>query len=240
MKKTIHQIPVIEYDNKDLKSYKGIVFLVHGHTGTKELGNLEVIPIGFQERGYFVVSLDAYKHGERKQDPYFSNDALAITLEMPKVILHTIQDIVWLYHNVYSEISQNVIVSGISMGGHIAFQMPKYLKETKMIIPLIGSPDIWNHYHFTKKAFLKENVELANEDLKELKIEDLTDYMNVKIAAFNGAMDDVVETRFVKPFIEKLIALNHSCVHFESFDSRHEVTPSIVEAMFRFFDSACQ
>lgn len=237
MRKIIDGIPLIEYYDDTIGDYQGVVFLVHGHTGNKELYGLESLPNGFTERGYFVVSIDAYKHGERKEEPYFSNDGLLYTLAMPEVVIHTIHDIIHLYETYYKKISSRIIVTGTSMGGHIAFQMPKYYPSVDTILPFIGSPDIKNHYEKTKGSFLKDKIALVSKEIKELEINNLSPYMNVNIGVFNGSEDKVVEIEYVKPFVIELIQRNHPKIHFESFECGHTVTHEMVEAMFRFFDT---
>ncbi|MGD9909336.1 MAG: alpha/beta hydrolase [Candidatus Izemoplasmatales bacterium] len=237
MKKIIDGIPLIEYFDVTKTTYAGVVFLVHGHTGNKELYGLESLPRGFVERGYFVISIDAYKHGERKEEPYFSNDGLRYTLAMPEVVIHTIKDIIHLYNHYYKQVSPKLIVTGTSMGGHIAFQMPKYNPEVNTILPFIGSPDMKNHYEKTKGAFLQEKIALVSKEIEELEIIDLTPYMNVNIGVFNGALDTVVEIKYVQPFIDQLIDMNHPQVHFESFECGHTVPEEMVKAMFHFFDT---
>lgn len=237
MKKILDGIPLIEYFDGTKTTYAGVVFLVHGHTGNKELYGLESLPNGFVERGYFVVSIDAYKHGERKEEPYFGNDGLLFTLAMPEVVIHTIKDIIYLYEHYYKQVSPRLIVTGISMGGHIAFQMPKYYPGVNTILPLIGSPDMKNHYEKTKGSFLKEKIVQVSEEIQELEIIDLTPYMNVNIGVFNGSVDTVVEIKYVKPFVDLLIHRNHPQVHFESFECGHTVTTEMVESMFHYFDT---
>ncbi len=240
MKKYIDGVPIIEYFDETLNNYKGIVFLIHGHTGCKELKGLESIVEGFVQRGCFLVSLDAYKHGERILEPYVTKDYIEKTIAMPEVILHTIDDLVNLYRNYYKEISTHVTVIGISMGGHIAFQIPKYMPEVSVIIPLIGSPDIVNHYKVTKRDFLKERISECIDNVNRLEITDTSSYMSVKIGAFNGDLDQIVDSKFVVMFINRMIALKHHQIYYESFKSGHTVTEEMVIAMFRFFDKIVQ
>lgn len=241
MKKILFEIPVIEYYDPEQTTFKGIVFLVHGHHGNKELRGLESIPLGFMERGYFVVSVDAYKHGERIEVPYTLPDSgIDTTLAMPEVIYHTIQDIIYLFENHYQKIADKMIVLGTSMGGHVAFQMPKYYANTFMILPMIGSPDFQNHYFVTKKDILKDKIDLCKDEVNALRIDDLKPYLKTKIGIFNGIDDFIVEIRFVEPFVNKLKTLKHPNLYFESFPVGHVVNYEMVQSMFRFFDEVAK
>lgn len=235
-KKKILNVPLEEYFDETRSSYLGVVFLVHGHTGSKEFEDLQNLPIGFMKRGYFVVSIDAYKHGARIEEPYLTKSALEMSVAMPEVMMHTIQDIIGLFKNHYKRISPNLIVSGTSMGGHISFQMPSYCNEVVGIFPFIGTPDIRSHYFETKKEILGDAIDRCRNLVDALSIKELNPYMDVVIGIYNGSIDPIVESKFVRPFFDNLEAKYHPHLELKEYPVGHEVTNAMIEDMFSFFD----
>lgn len=235
-KKRVDGVPMIEYRGDSYEKVKGVIFIVHGHTGQKELGDLEKYPIHLMESGYLVLVIDAFKHGERIEEPYISQTGLDKTLAMPEVIFHTAMDIIQLYESYYQLESDNLIVSGISMGGHIAFQIPKYYPKVKTILPFIGSPDIPSHYFITKKAIIQDSMYLCKAEVEALQINDLTPYLNCNIAMMNGEQDDVVEARFAKSFYEKLTPFHQANLFYKEYPCGHRVTDEMLEDVYAFLD----
>jgi len=236
-KQRIDGIPLLEYVTDLAVTPKGIVFIVHGHTGQKELGNLEKYPIELMRRGYRVLVIDAYKHGERIEEPYLSQQAIDKTLAMPEVVFHTTMDIIHLYEKYYRQISDNLIVSGISMGGHVAFQIPKYYPFVKTILPFIGSPNIPSHYYQTKKKFLGEAIELCRKEVDALRIDDISPYLTCNIAMVNGTFDDVVEARFAKAFYDLLKPNHLASLSYKEYPCAHEVTDNMILDVLSFLDA---
>lgn len=235
-KRIVLNVPLLEYYDELLKTYKGVVFLVHGHTGNKEFYDLQSLPLGFMNRGYFVVSIDAYKHGERIEEPYLTKSSTEITLAMPEVIHHTIQDILDLFESVYSRISKTLIVSGTSMGGHIAFLIPKYYEEVTAIFPIIGTPDFRSHYYETKRAFLGEKIRLCREQVESLAITELRPYLDTVIGIYNGSEDPIVEVQYVRPFYHELLRKDHIHLEMKEYPVGHQVTEEMIHDLFDFFD----
>jgi dienelactone hydrolase len=234
--KIVDKVPLTEYFDESLNVFKGVAFIVHGHTGNKDFHDIQRYPLELMNRGYYTISLDAYKHGQRQEEPYISLPYIDKTLAMPEVIYRTVLDIIMLFENHYKKISSRLLVSGTSMGGHIAFQMPKYYPSTYAIIPLIGSPDMINHYFMTKKTFLGDKIILCKEEVKALEIDDLSPYLNCKIAFYNGTKDEVVESRFILPFYQKLLELKHPFIEYKEFECGHVVTDEMLDFMASFLD----
>ena len=60
-------IPYSEYRRVDIKS-KGLVFIQHGYESNKNKG-ADYLAINLARIGYTSVAIDAYKHGERIEEP---------------------------------------------------------------------------------------------------------------------------------------------------------------------------
>lgn len=228
-------IPLCEFRLDDPSPYKGVCYLVHGHTGSKK--DLGRIPLIFANAGWFVVAIDAYKHGLRKAYPYTESSGILHTLAMPEVIRHTCEDIVLLQESIYFAISSCVGVSGVSMGGHIAYQMPKYLANIEWIVPIIGSPDLYHHYHIGKKTILGDRISEVEDLLNELMITDLSPYRNVKMFLIGATRDSVVDYHYGLRFFATLEASGHTDIRYYAEPVGHLVSPSMEDAIESFAKS---
>ncbi|MCK7488472.1 MAG: hypothetical protein MZU97_25500 [Bacillus subtilis] len=142
--------------------------MIHGHTGNR----FDATIVRFQNElaalGFYTVALDAFRHGDRKVEPYVTLNGEAIAKAMPSVLNQTCLDIATLYRTEFVTISPIVGVLGTSMGGHVAYLLPNYLPETLISIPLIGAPDVLRHYH-TSKRFLGDAIDALFEHYPGLK-----------------------------------------------------------------------
>ncbi len=100
-----NHIPFTEYRPDIDVEIQGTFFFVHGHTCSKEPKYLGNLPLIFTRLGYLFVAIDAYRHGERKSEPYLLGNEIDKALAMPEVIEHTCSDLQYLYDNKYSKIS---------------------------------------------------------------------------------------------------------------------------------------
>jgi esterase/lipase len=222
-------VPLTEYHRDDLTEYKGVFYLIHGHTGNQN--NLGRMPGIFAAAGFMAVAIDAFQHGLRKAFPYTENDGILQTLAMPGVIKHTCEDIVSLQNEHYYQISSHVGVAGISMGGHIAFQMPKFLPSVEWIIPVIGTPDLYHHYHIGKKQFLGERIAFVDPLLAELAIPSLERYLDVNIFILGATKDGVVDYHYGKRFFEQLESMVHNHIQFYTEPVGHILSEGMADAI---------
>jgi dienelactone hydrolase len=228
----IDGIPVTEYRD-DAGTDRGVFFLVHGHTG--ERSHVADLAMRFAALGYLAVAVDAYRHGARLESPYGTGDAQAVTMAMPEVVERTCADLEHLARTEYSAFGKYSF-SGVSMGGHIAFQMPKRIAATA-IAPFIGSPDMLRHYAVTKadRIGLRE-LEILGPILNRLEIgPDYSAYRDVKIVIANGADDPVVDYRFVADFHDALVRDGHTDIALTLFPCGHEVTADMKDHVLAAF-----
>ncbi len=225
-------IPVSEYRDEAVPITRGVCFLVHGHTGRKDYGHLRTLPDKLAAIGYLVVGVDAFRHGLRKEEPYFTGTGKDQALVMPEVIEHTCLDLKRLYETVYAADHAQVACAGISMGGHIAFQMPKHL-PTAMIAPFIGSPDLYRHYAVTKQKLVGlSELENLKPRLDRLEIgPDYTAYMNTAILIQNAIDDPVVDYRYAVDFYDELVRAGHGRIDIALYPGGHEVTDDMEDAL---------
>jgi uncharacterized protein len=226
-------IPITIIHDSNFATYQGVFFLIHGHTGNRHDATIVQFQHELAALGFYTVALDAYRHGDRKEEPYVTLNGEAIAKAMPGVLDQTCQDITTLYQSEFQSISAVVGVLGTSMGGHVAYLLPNYLPATLISIPLIGAPDGLRHYR-TSKRFLGDAIEALFESLPNLKKPSPELYANRHLLQINGDKDDVVRYENALDFHGELPT--HSAVeHWFVLEScGHEITPHMHQVVAEF------
>lgn len=235
MKTKIHQTPVDIAIRSDLDTIDKVVYLVHGHTGNKEDFTIRRFQNLFAELGFEAVALDASRHGEQLAYPYTSKDTfIEQQLAMPEVLLETLDQIKAIHQSHYQDHVRFAGILGISMGGHIAYLLPKWIPGIQFIIPLIGAPDVSVHYQRTKSAFLKDRISECSHALDQLTLPDRSIYQNIHILQINGTHDDVVHYENSFNFHTDLPKPNQREHWYVLEEVGHTVTESFVETVDAF------
>jgi uncharacterized protein len=220
----INGIPVSEY-HPESSEPKGVIFMIHGHTCSKEPRFLGNFPNEINRAGFLLVAIDAYRHGLRIAEPYMTGTDLDKAMAMPEVILKTCEDLAFLYEQEYHKIGGKLGFIGISMGGHVVFQMPKYLPNIEYLMPIIGAPDLKRHYYDSKAAVLGNHRLCELEDWWDvLSVSPLAYSKNMKVLIIEGEFDTIVDHRNAKTFFEKLERLGYESVNYCLFPVAHETT----------------
>ncbi len=229
---TINEIPIIECYPEEAKSIKGVFFIVHGHTCSKELYYFGKLPERLTNLGFLVVSIDAYKHGLRMEEPYQSGQDYEKTMAMPEVIKKTAIDLSNLYLNHYIDFAGKLGFLGISMGGHIVYQMPKYLHKIDFLIPLIGAPDLKRHYQDMKASFLGQaRMNELSSILVELENSDSIYDPSSKMLIIEGTQDNVVTYKNAYDFYTRMHDSGHLNIHYKDFPVGHTVTEEMEQTI---------
>jgi dienelactone hydrolase len=229
----LYTIPLIEY-RPVIKKPKGLFIIIHGHGSNKEEGVGE-FPKILTNMGYMVVSIDAYKHGERKEEPYISNNLREVAIAMIDVVIQTTKDVLTLFNKHYSKLFPIFHIIGISMGGHIAYQLPKYTQKVQTIIPIIATPDLLKHYEISKKTIIGEFSSELTTKLQGLSLQkDLYLYQSIAILAINGSHDNVVSNQYSKAFIRELLKKGHHKAHYKEYECGHTVVKEMKDDMILF------
>lgn len=214
---------------------RGVFFLIHGHTGNRQDRTIVRFAEELANRGYASVAMDAYRHGDRKQEPYVSLDGTAIAKTMVNVLEQTCLDIKTVYDDLYRPLGLHVGVLGTSMGGHIAYLLPGVLPETTISVALIGAPDVPRHYH-RSKAWLGEAIEPLFQDRRISLIADPAWYRTRHLLQINGDKDDVVRYENALDFHGELPS-SKDIEHWFILEScGHEITESMHQALREFLD----
>lgn len=226
-------IPMNEYRLPDKKEYRGLLFVVHDFMSSKDHG-LGLLPKRIAELGYKVVALDAYKHGMRKEPPFTNGLEIQKKMAMLEVVNQTALDIKFLYDNFYRNEFDNVGVIGVSMGGMVAFQMPRIMEDIKCLVSFNGTPDMKALFHdrgykHMMKDLSDQEKEVAEEYFEKL---DLSDYMerydSIHIFATNGKNDVIVNKNSSKSFFNTLDASDNRDVTQKIYRANHELTEDMI------------
>jgi len=224
----VEGIPITEYFKNDTP-IKNVMFFIHGHGSNKQFG-VGRFPEKIAQEGILVVTLDAFKHGLRIEEPYISGNGKKMAIAMIEVIERTTQDILRLFETRYEHRFSNYHVLGISMGGHIAFQSARASEKSSILIPIIGSPDLKGHYIASKKDLLGDDLFKIIPDLEKLDLmESLDVFIGKKLFILNGSKDQIVLDRFSIKLREELAKANHPDVIYRSYECGHEVTEEMEE-----------
>ncbi|MEC9485138.1 MAG: hypothetical protein UMR38_04620 [Candidatus Izemoplasma sp.] len=217
----IQGIPLIEYLPE--KKPKGLTFIQHGYESNKVRGT-EYLAMNVARLGYHVVSIDAYKHGDRLEEPFISQSGYFRLKEAFHVIEHTADDILKLFNTAFKHY-ETFDILGISLGGMVAYLLATKTDKINRLLPIISTPD------FHKQAYYA--ISSAGIDTEKFFTQDKLDYIKSidpilkrnewqynELAIFVSENDDEVPPRPSLKFIK-----HHQDMidQFFLYDCRHNV-----------------
>ena len=214
---------------------KGLVIIQHGFESNKNRG-ADYLAVNLARLGYKAVSIDAYKHGERIEEPYISDEEYKRFEEAFDVIDRTSDDIVKIYNDLFKNEFPEYDLIGVSMGGMIAYNVSIRSKHIRNLIPVISTPMIDD---FARWLIDKEgNVEYyqAYEQMSELisKIDPVDKFEQLcfkKMFILTGDKDDVVPHKFSEEYITK----HHTKdIRFKLYDEGHSVNKNMQREILEF------
>ncbi len=232
--KKYKSIPFCEYFLEE-GCNKTLVFIQHGFQSNKEYGS-DFLALTLARKGHRVIALDAYKHGERIEEPYITqSDALRYS-EIFHVVDQTSSDIVELYKEKYSKEYSAFDMIGVSMGGFIAYSVALKTDKVNKLVPTITTP------MFSKLARTRHNVPDVNEYLDEISPHlDFVDTIDVhskkenlkyqELFIVSGERDPIIPVEDSKVFFDQL---NDPRARIQVFDEVHEVNREMQKAIFDF------
>ena len=142
----IGEIPTLILFKDGIKkaAANGTIIFYHGFASTKEAGNKELESL--MNEGYLVIAVDNVGHGERRYidfDNRFSNEIVKFDDMFTEAVLETAQEVSLIIDYVVLDLApkaKKFAVSGISMGGYIAFRAILCDYRISVAIPILGSP----------------------------------------------------------------------------------------------------
>lgn len=233
----IDQIPVLEYYQEGI-TYKSLVFIQHGYESTKEYGS-DYLALTLARNGYFVVAIDAYKHGERIAEPYLTGTEKERLDEAFVVIKRTGLDIIRLHHNHYAKRFPTFDMIGISLGGMVAYYLATKTTKLNTLIPVISTPDF--HYqavHTVEQAGLDVDTYFDDDKLDFIAAinpfpkHDSMQYNSMHI--FVGTNDPIVPYGASQVFYETYHTKNDT---YHEYEVDHNVPRSMQLDIFATLDS---
>jgi hypothetical protein len=213
-----------------------VFFLVHGHTGNRFDPTIVKFAEAIAARGQVAVAVDAFRHGERKTEPYVTLDGTAIATAMIDVLEQTCRDLKTLYDGLFRTLGLKVGVLGTSMGGHVSYLLPGVLPETALAIPLIGAPDVKRHYQ-TSKAWLGNAIEPLFQDRDVAMKADPSWFKTRHLLQINGTKDQVVRYENAFDFHVELSAEAGFEHWFVLEECGHEITEMMHKTVGEFLDA---
>lgn len=143
-------VPLNEYYLQDAE-YKGLVFVQHGFQSNKNYG-ADYLALPLARLGFYVVSIDAYMHGERTIEPYLSKDEKGMLIAAPEVMRHTAIDYIKLHKRRYMERFPKYDFIGVSLGAMTAFYLSTKTDKIRKLVPVIGTPDYLHQAEYALSA----------------------------------------------------------------------------------------
>jgi dienelactone hydrolase len=123
--------------------FRGTVLVYHGLAASKEVQRKECQALA--EAGLLAVAVDAVGHGERRfpnfESQVSSNQAFHHMLDMVNRSADELPAIVNALEALLGSRAGRFGVTGISMGGYIAYAAPSREPRLEAVVPVLGSPD---------------------------------------------------------------------------------------------------
>lgn len=208
----IESIPVLHVVKQSLFSEKlPLVFFVHGFTSTKEQ-NLNYAYL-MAQKGFRVLLPEALHHGERNK----GMNEKELSFHFWDIVLNTISDLnVIKNHYAKKEMidSENIGVSGTSMGGIVTLGALTQFDWISAAVSLMGNPNYEQFAQWQLEIIKKQGLQLPlSEDklshfMSVLRQYDLSlqpEKLNGRPLLFwHGKQDSVVPFSYAYQFYESL------------------------------------
>ncbi len=210
------------------------MFVIHRLGKSKDTGP-GLIPKRLAEIGYFVVSVDAYKHGERSSEPFISGSERQQLTGMIEVVNQTALDLKFLYDNHYHKKFASVSFFGIGLGGIVSYQMPRVMTNVETVVALQATPYLKLLYHEKELKYIYKNMdvqerEVADEYLDKLDLSEYLEmYGNVEIYGANKKDDLIIRPEYSQKFIQHLKLLGNMRVHHDVVETNHDSLTRMAE-----------
>ena len=226
-KRTLAGIKTLEYTDHNASK---LIFLQHGIHSNKEKV-MQSLGVSFQKLGYHVIGIDAYKHGDRIEEPFLSKDEVACELETVDVVKRTVEDIERLYQNYFKDAYATYNIIGISMGGLIAHTLTTFSSHLDTVVALISSPRLLEAAEYAFPAEKQAKYPLESEKAKQ-KIRKIDPSLHThkmqfnRLIMLNGVQDLIIPYIQSESFKEEHPEMN---IIYRSYETDHKISKEMHE-----------
>ena len=217
---------------------KPILFFFHGfgsNRNTGIMGRGEILA----SKGFFVIAIDAYLHGDRQPDFFKELSYGDKQKEIVNITIRTAEDAMLLYHKYFKHWDfvnpDSVFAYGVSLGGAVSFYLATIMEELTTFATILSSPSFYEFYQYKqaqynwpKDAYYHYNLEYYKLVDPLIHYEQLTG-KNIFMAG--GERDTVVPLDYAQRLSEKLSSPH---VIFRSYDTAHSSTQAMQEEAYQF------
>lgn len=231
-------IPLTTYSLPDDKP-KHLLYFFHGFQSDRTVGIMGRGEI-LAKKGFFVVALDAYLHGQRSIPSFNALTQAEKYKDFFNIVIRTAEDAKSLYEKYfkYDEriIPDKVYAYGVSMGASVAFYLATIFDTLKTFATIVGSPSIVDFYRYIGSVqgwddtdpYVKRNLDYY-EALDPLNHYERLRNKNIFMGC--GDEDHVVPYRFAKQLKDRL---NNENVVFKLYPTGHQSTAPMQEEAYQF------
>ena len=233
----LNGVPFNEYYQENI-NYKGLVFIQHGYQSNKSYGT-DYLALTLARDGFFVVSIDSYKHGERIEEPYLSKNEKGMLIEAPIVIRHTAIDIIKLHKIRYKDRFPKFDLIGISMGAMIAYYVSTKTDKIRKLVPVIGTMDYMYQAKYNLTAAGLNVDDFLNQETRHY-LEKMSPVNHVnkmkydELLILTNTLDKVVPMQATAAFYNEN---RNDKMSLQTYEDGHEVNRKMQLDIFAFIDN---
>jgi len=238
--KYLDGIPVTTYYYNDGQT-KPVIFFFHGFAGSRK-GSISTRGTDLAKLGFYVISLDAYLHGERMPD-YFNNLSYGDKQkDIVNIQIQTAKDAKHIFNKYYARNKyvkhDEVYTFGVSMGAGSAIYLASIMDEVNGVISMLGSPSFIEFYKYKQKEynwdmdityFNNLNSYIEHDPFLNYEL-----YKDVNIYFAGGSKDTVVPAIYAENF--KALYEDNDNIVFKLYNTGHTSTTQMHTDIYEFLE----
>ncbi|MGL4337699.1 MAG: alpha/beta hydrolase family protein [Turicibacter sp.] len=240
----INGVPISHYRIDDDQPRK-LIIGCHGFMSHR-YSTISDVSLQLARRGYHVVTLDAFMHGERGDSSFLEASNEEQGEKLFDIIFQTVKDIKMLIEHLKEiEIidSTKIGITGISMGGMMSYLAAATIPKISVVAEMIGTPD---YITFVNDILAEpEQIEMYQSKLEQIApfnpIDRLVQQKPIPILMCHGRQDEVVPINSVnqsykvlRRYYKEQDCQNH--VKYLKYFCKHEVPSEMKRAVYDWFE----
>ncbi len=240
----MNDVPTSHYRMDD-EVARPLVIACHGFQSDR-FATVCDVAMQLARRGYHVVTLDAYMHGERSDVRFTSANDQQKGEMIFEIIFQTVEDIKKLIQTLEHHplvLTDQIGITGVSMGGMTAHLTGATVPNVKVIVDMIGTPD---YVTFVQDILGEENMSAYADEVNAMTpLNPIALYLAQepkKILMCHGRHDNVVPINSVNRAYEQLVSYYQSVnqkdqVKYLKCFCQHEVPTEMKRAVYQWFET---